>query len=98
MESGHFLKRTGGDFPGLLEEVQANVQKEDYDEALLKAEAAEKVYLKISRRTQFSVELRELSAIKHSLAYLEGALVAHNGEEALVQIYLLKSYWQELGK
>jgi hypothetical protein len=98
MEGGHLFKNLGKDFPGLLEAVEEEVQNEDYEEALVKTGEAQKVFRKVSNWTQFSFELRELGALKHSLANLEGALVARDGAEALVQIYLIRSYWQDLGK
>lgn len=98
MEGGSYLKNTrnGNKIPEILNEIETDINNDDWTKTENKANAIKSIFNNVSKIIQFSVERDELVEFKFNLAYLEGYIKSQDTSNAISQIYVLKEYWKEL--
>lgn len=100
MLSGNYLKKPvlgNGDLPKLVEIIKEDIDKDQWDKAEENKMELDKVWKKITNRTQFSSERDEINALNVSLARLDGAIATKNKTIAMCELCEVHEHWDQLG-
>lgn len=100
MLSGNFLKKPlsgDDDVPGSIEKAIRSVNNGNWEEAGTAAEQLQRAWDKVVSRVQFSSERDEINALSMNLARLQGAIIAKDKSDALMELKEAYEHWEELG-
>ncbi len=101
MISGSFLKKPFGkndDVAQTIEKLMEDVNKEAWEEALVKVDELDNVWRRVIKRIQFSEERDEINSLTSNIARLRGAVSAKDKSDALMELNDAYSHWKRLGK
>ncbi|HHY64197.1 MAG TPA: DUF4363 family protein [Clostridiaceae bacterium] len=101
MLSGDFLKKPLGDddnIPEAIDELIRTVQDENWADAGIKAKELHAKWNRIVNRVQFSSERDEIKSFYISLARLEGAILAKDKTNAIMELKEAYEHWDQLAK
>jgi len=101
MLSGHFLKRSIGNEPGIPDSIQSlinEVTAGNWSEAGKKTTELSNLWDKVVSRVQFSSERDEINAFGVNLARLKGAIEAQDKAGSLQELSEAYEHWLELGR
>jgi hypothetical protein len=100
MLSGNILKMplgTDDNIPEAINDIVQKVQQDKWDEVSSKTEELAAIWKKIVFRVQFSSERDEINFFSTNIARLQGAVLAKDKTNALMELQEAYDHWAELG-
>lgn len=101
MISARYLKMPIGSensVPDSIEEIIDIIKNEQWEEAETKAKELRDNWERIVKRIQFGAEHEEISQLNINLARLEGAIIAQDQSNAIIELKEAFENWNRIGE